>query len=112
MSEKIIFFCIPAHGHTNPTLAVVKELVARGHEVWYYSYDTMKEKIETTGAKHISCDIDIIMSVGELIDLKELGQIPSNFRVCLTAGFTGRMLKEFQRAFTSAADQKRRQIKY
>ena len=26
----IAFFCIPAHGHTNPTLAVVRELTARG----------------------------------------------------------------------------------
>ena len=42
--SKIAFFCIPAHGHTNPTLAVVKELVRRGNEVRYYSYDSLKEK--------------------------------------------------------------------
>lgn len=54
--SKIAFFCIPAHGHTNPTLAVVRELVRRGHEVWYYSYNSMKEKIESTGARFISCD--------------------------------------------------------
>ena len=54
--SKIIFFCIPAHGHTNPTLGVVKELVSRGHEVWYYSYNIMREKIESAGATFISCD--------------------------------------------------------
>ncbi|MBQ8802888.1 MAG: glucosyltransferase [Tyzzerella sp.] len=54
--SKIAFFCIPAHGHTNPTLEVVKELIRLGHEVRYYSYDMMKEKIETTGAVFISCD--------------------------------------------------------
>ena len=54
--SKIVFFCIPAHGHTNPTLGVVRELIVRGHEVWYYSYDMLKEKIEETGAKFISCD--------------------------------------------------------
>ncbi len=54
--SKIVFFCIPAHGHTNPTLEVVRELVSRGHEVWYYSYDIMREKIESAGAKFISCD--------------------------------------------------------
>ncbi len=54
--SKIAFFCIPAHGHTNPTLEVVKELVRRGNEVRYYSYDSLKEKIEATGAKYISCD--------------------------------------------------------
>ena len=54
--SKIIFFCIPAHGHTNPTLGVVRELVSRGHEVFYYSYDIMREKIESAGATFISCD--------------------------------------------------------
>ena len=54
--SKIVFFCIPAHGHTNPTLGVVRELVSRGHEVWYYSYNMMREKIELAGATFISCD--------------------------------------------------------
>lgn len=54
--SKIVFFCIPAHGHTNPTLGVVRELIARGHEVWYYSYKMMQEKIESTGAKFVACD--------------------------------------------------------
>ena len=54
--SKIVFFCIPAHGHTNPTLGVVKELVSRGHKVWYYSYNIMREKIESAGAIFISCD--------------------------------------------------------
>lgn len=56
MMSKIAFFCIPAHGHTNPTLEVVRELVRRGNEVRYYSYDMVKEKIEATGATFISCD--------------------------------------------------------
>lgn len=54
--SKIVFFCIPAHGHTNPTLGVVDELVHRGHEVWYYSYTPFREKIESLGAKFIACD--------------------------------------------------------
>lgn len=54
--SKIVFFCIPAHGHTNPTLGVVRELVNRGHQVWYYSYNVMREKIESAGATFVSCD--------------------------------------------------------
>ncbi len=54
--SKIVFFCIPAHGHTNPTLGVVRELVSHGHQVWYYSYNMMREKIESAGATFISCD--------------------------------------------------------
>lgn len=53
---KIVFFCIPAHGHTNPTLGVVKELVSRGHEVWYYSYDPFAKQIRDAGAHFVSCD--------------------------------------------------------
>ena len=54
--SKIVFFCIPAHGHTNPTLGVVQELTARGHQVWYYSYNCMRDKIESAGATFVSCD--------------------------------------------------------
>ena len=54
--SKIVFFGIPAHGHTNPTLGVVKELISRGHQVWYYSYNIMREKIQSAGATFISCD--------------------------------------------------------
>ncbi|MBE6961936.1 MAG: glucosyltransferase [Ruminococcaceae bacterium] len=54
--SNIVFFCIPAHGHTNPTLGVVRELVSRGHQVWYYSYHMMREKIESAGAVFVSCD--------------------------------------------------------
>lgn len=53
---RIVFFCIPAHGHTNPTLNVVRELIRRGHEVWYYSYEIMRSKIEESGAQFIPCD--------------------------------------------------------
>ena len=52
----IVCFCIPAHGHTNPTLNVVRELKARGHRVVYYSYDEFREKIEDAGAEFISCN--------------------------------------------------------
>ena len=54
--SKIVFFCIPAYGHTNPTLGVVRELIAQRHEVLYYSYDTMREPIEAAGASFVSCN--------------------------------------------------------
>lgn len=54
--SKIVFFCIPAYGHTNPTIPVVQELANRGHEVWYYSFNMFRDRIETAGAKFISCD--------------------------------------------------------
>jgi MGT family glycosyltransferase len=45
---KIAYVGIPAHGHTNPTLPVVQELVARGHEVLYYNAAAFREKVEPT----------------------------------------------------------------
>lgn len=53
---KIVFFSIPAHGHTNPTIPLVKELVERGHEVWYYSFLPFQKNIEEAGARFIGCD--------------------------------------------------------
>lgn len=54
--KRIMFFCIPAHGHHNPTLPVVKALVKRGHQVRYYSFSEFEEKIRATGADYIGCD--------------------------------------------------------
>ena len=53
---KIAWFCIPAHGHTNPTLGLVKELTQAGHEVYYFSFEMFREKIEQAGAVFIGCD--------------------------------------------------------
>ena len=54
--KRVAVFCIPAHGHTNPMLAVVRELVARGDEVRFYSFGEFREKIERTGAAFVNCD--------------------------------------------------------
>ena len=53
---KIAWFCIPAHGHANPTLGLVKELTSAGHQVFYFSFEMFREKIEQTGARFIPCD--------------------------------------------------------
>ena len=53
---KIMWFCIPAHGHTNPTLGLVKALTDAGHTIYYFSYEMFKEKIENTGAVFFPCD--------------------------------------------------------
>lgn len=53
---KIAWFCIPAHGHTNPTLGLVNEMTKAGHEVYYFSFDAFKDKLEKAGAHFVSCD--------------------------------------------------------
>lgn len=53
---RIAWFCIPAHGHTNPTLSLVKEMTTAGHQVTYFSFEQFREKIEKAGAEFVACD--------------------------------------------------------
>ena len=53
---KIAWFCVPAHGHTNPTLGLVKKLTELGHEIYYFSFEMFREKLESAGAVFIPCD--------------------------------------------------------
>ena len=53
---RIAWFCIPAHGHTNPTLGLVRALTEAGHSVYYFSFEMFREKIENAGAVFIPCD--------------------------------------------------------
>ena len=48
--SKVVFFNIPAHGHTYPTLPLVAELVRRGEQVVYYSSPAFRQPIEQAGA--------------------------------------------------------------
>ena len=48
---KIAYVGLPAHGHTNPTLPVVKELIRRGHEVLYYNAESFRAKVDPTGVE-------------------------------------------------------------
>lgn len=49
---KALFLSLPLHGHTNPSLPLVRELVARGGEVVYFSSRVFAAKIEQTGARY------------------------------------------------------------
>lgn len=49
MSE-VLFLNIPSHGHINPTLGLVEELIKAGEKVTYFSTDNYRDKIESTGA--------------------------------------------------------------
>jgi MGT family glycosyltransferase len=47
---KFLAFITPLHGHINPTLAVVHELIEHGEEIVYYVTNEFKQIIEATGA--------------------------------------------------------------
>ncbi|MBM4793857.1 macrolide-inactivating glycosyltransferase [Streptomyces sioyaensis] len=46
-------FSIAAHGHVNPSLEVIRELVARGHRVTYAIPRVFEEKVAETGAEPV-----------------------------------------------------------
>ncbi len=46
----VAFLNIAMHGHVNPTLPVVAELVRRGHSVTYHASPAFSEEIAATGA--------------------------------------------------------------
>ncbi len=47
---KILFVNGNLHGHINPTLPIVRELIQRGEEVYYFSTIDFKAKLEAAGA--------------------------------------------------------------
>ncbi|MEV0258917.1 macrolide-inactivating glycosyltransferase [Streptomyces sp. NPDC050732] len=47
----IAMFSIAAHGHVNPSLEVIRELVARGHRVTYAIPHLFVDKVAETGAE-------------------------------------------------------------
>lgn len=46
----VFFLSLPSHGHINPTLPVVAELVRQGEQMVYYATEAFRAKIEATGA--------------------------------------------------------------
>jgi MGT family glycosyltransferase len=48
--SKALFLNNLGHGHVNPTLGLVNELIKRGEKVTYFCSEDFKEKIESTGA--------------------------------------------------------------
>ncbi|WP_406199744.1 macrolide-inactivating glycosyltransferase [Streptomyces europaeiscabiei] len=50
-TSHIAMFSIAAHGHVNPSLEVIRELVARGHRVTYAIPPAFAEKVAKAGAE-------------------------------------------------------------
>ncbi|MBQ6365087.1 MAG: glycosyl transferase [Oscillospiraceae bacterium] len=95
--KKIAVFCIPAHGHTNPLLPVVTELVHRGDQVRFYSFEEFREKIEKTGAEFISCDRFLDeLSAGEAAGLKAVSSTEMTIQdIRITINMTDFLQEEF-----------------
>ena len=91
------FFCIPAHGHTNPMLPVAAELVQRGNIVRFYSFSEFEEKIKSTGADFISCDLFLPeLTKQEEADLKNVSTTEMTIQdIRITLSMDDFLSKEF-----------------
>lgn len=58
---------IAASGHVNPALPIVRQLVERGHEVWWYTGRGLKEKVEAAGARHVPIQRGIDLTLWDSI---------------------------------------------
>src|SRR5262249_41686094 len=47
---KALFFSVPGHGHVNPSLPIVTELVRRGHHIIYFATESYRRRVDATGA--------------------------------------------------------------
>jgi MGT family glycosyltransferase len=85
--SKILVFNVPAHGHVNPTLPVVRELVSRGEQVVYYLTDEFESQIRQTGAEFRRIE-DMQMGSGPPPGVSAMGQNdPAKVRQMMAAFF-------------------------
>lgn len=71
---RIVFLSVPAYGHLNPVLPIVRELVRRGHQVSVFNEAPLKPAIEAAGARFVAYpkamsmeDMAAVLMNGDLI---------------------------------------------
>lgn len=70
--SKVIFFCVPAHGHVNAQLGLMDALVKKGEKVICYCAPSFREKIEKTKAEFrpfITSADSIVENLGHVVGL-------------------------------------------
>ncbi|SCW80356.1 glycosyltransferase, MGT family [Paenibacillus tianmuensis] len=70
---RVLYVTIPAEGHVNPTLGLVKELVDNGEEVIYMCSEEYRARLAQTGAQFRAYQLD------EQV-FRELGFNPTEFK--------------------------------
>jgi UDP:flavonoid glycosyltransferase YjiC (YdhE family) len=77
-----------APSHIYPSLAVVRELASRGHQVSYAVGERLTGLVEPTGSRTRSASLAapagrrrVVLAVGQHIDPADLGPIPAGFEV-------------------------------
>jgi MGT family glycosyltransferase len=80
----IVFAEMPAYGHVNPSLPVVRELVRRGEQVIYYNTKEFRPQIEQAGATFHPYPAGILTST-DIAEATQSGNITKVVGVILRA---------------------------
>jgi UDP:flavonoid glycosyltransferase YjiC (YdhE family) len=56
---------IPVVGHVTPMLPIVERLLSLGHEVWWYTGELFKTRIQAVGAHYVGMDQGLDFSIAE-----------------------------------------------
>ena len=91
--SKIVVFNVPAHGHVNPTLPVVRELVSRGEQVAYYLTEEFEPQIRHTGAEFRRIE-GLQMGSGPPPGVTAMGQSDPAMMRQMMAAFFPRMMAD------------------
>lgn len=73
--SKLLFISLPAHGHINPTIGLVSELIKRGDEVVYITAEEFRDKFEKVGSKFIGYNFE---GGSASLNIKEIAKNASN----------------------------------
>lgn len=69
---RVLYVTIPAEGHVNPTIGLVKQLVDNGEEVVYMCSEQYRSRLAQTGAQFRAYQIDETV-------FRELGFNPTEY---------------------------------
>lgn len=90
---KLVWFGLPAAGHTNPTLAVVRALTAQGHTVRYYTTPPYRAQVEAAGAVFADIDTDAVSPPSDTVPGQDLAGAVK-LLTDITLALDGRLCRE------------------
>ena len=97
---KILIASTPATGHLNPLLAIMRILLAEGHEITFLTGSVFRARIESSGAKFVSLPTGADFDLREILSVApELKDIPPGlewFRVAIERIFVDALPAQHQ----------------
>ncbi len=71
---------VPAHGHVNPTIGLVNELISKGDSITYIAGEEFRDKFENTGANFVGYEADLSAFNGQTSTISNMGK--QHIKIC------------------------------